>query len=309
MTTGGPGDSRLSKNQRREAAREKAKQLRLEQRKKDIRNRTILISSLSVVVLAIIVGVTLVIVSTLKPAGPGPLNMASDGIVIGQNFTAQTTPALADGAAPVPSTSDPSTVDIRIYLDYMCPYCGQFETTNNAQIGDLVKSGGATVEIHPLSILDRSSLSTKYSTRAANAAACVANYSPNNFWDFNNLMFQNQPQENTAGLDDSKLKDIASQAGVTAADQINSCIDNQTFKGFVADSTSRALKGPLPNSNETAVTGTPTVLVNGQKYSGSLTDPNAFSNFVLQVASGGSSTSTPTPTPGASTAPASTPSS
>jgi len=299
MTSGGAGDSGLSKNQRREAAREKAKQLREEQRKKDIRNRVILISSLSVVVIAIVVGITLVITSTLKPAGPGPLNMASDGITIGTDFTAVTTPALAAGEDPVPTTPDTSSgvVDIRMYVDYMCPFCGQFEATNNSQIGDWVKSGVATVEIHPLSILDRSSLGSKYSTRAANAAACVANYSPDQFWAYNGLLFSNQPAENTEGLDDATLKDLASQAGVTAQSDIEKCIDDTQFKGWVADATSRALQGPLPNTDETAVTGTPTVLVNGQKYTGSLQDADAFAGFVLQVSGNDSSTSTPTPTP------------
>ncbi|WP_382303881.1 DsbA family protein [Herbiconiux sp. UC225_62] len=299
MTSGGAGDSGLSKNQRREAAREKAKQLREEQRKKDIRNRVILISSLSVVVIAIVVGITLVITSTLKPAGPGPLNMASDGITIGTDFTAVTTPALAAGEDPVPTTPDTASgvVDIRMYVDYMCPFCGQFESTNNAQIGDWVKSGVATVEIHPLSILDRSSLGSKYSTRAANAAACVANYSPDQFWAFNGLLFSNQPAENTEGLDDDTLKDLVKQAGVTAQSDIDTCIDDTQFKGWVADATSRALQGPLPNTDEKAVTGTPTVLVNGQKYTGSLTDADAFSSFVLQVSGDESSTATPTPTP------------
>ncbi|MFB2554803.1 DsbA family protein [Herbiconiux liangxiaofengii] len=301
MTLGESGDSRQSKNQRREAAREKAKLLREEQRKKEVRNRVVLISSLSVVVIAIIVGVALVIVSTIKPAGPGPANMASDGIQISTGFVAETTPALAAGEDPVPSTTDPASgvVDIRVYLDYMCPYCGQFEATNNTQLGEWVQSGAATVEIHPLSILDRSSLGTKYSTRAANAAACVANYSPDQYWQYNSLLFQNQPTENTEGLDDATLKDLASQAGVTAQSDIESCIDDTQFRGWVADATSRALAGPLPDTDEAKVTGTPTVLVNGEKYTGSLTDPDAFSAFVVQVSGEAYSTATPTPTPAA----------
>jgi len=299
MTTPGSGDSRVSKNQRREAAREKAKQLREEQRKKDTRNRVILISSLSVVVVAIVVGIVLVITSTLRPAGPGPANMASDGIQIGTGFVAATTPALDAGADPIPTVVDPASgaVDIRVYVDYMCPYCGQFESTNNSQMGDWITSGAATVEIHPLSILDRSSLGTKYSTRAANAAACVANYAPDQYWAFNGLLFSNQPAENTEGLDNDKLKSLVGEAGVTDQSAINSCIDDKTYNGWVADATSRALQGPLPGTDNLAVTGTPTVLVNGQKYSGSLTDASAFSAFVVQVANQSYSTSTATPTP------------
>ncbi len=299
MTTPGSEDARVSKNQRREAAREKAKQLREEQRKKDTRNRVILISSLSVVVVAIVVGIVLVITSTLRPAGPGPANMASDGIQIGTGFVAATTPALEAGADPVPTVVDPASgaVDIRVYVDYMCPYCGQFESTNNAQMGEWITSGAATVEIHPLSILDRSSLGTKYSTRAANAAACVANYAPDQYWAFNGLLFSNQPAENSEGLDNDTLKSLVGEAGVTDQSAIDSCMDDKTFNGWVADATSRALEGPLPGTDNLAVTGTPTVLVNGQKYSGSLTDASAFSSFVVQVANEAYSTSTATPTP------------
>lgn len=304
MTTPGSGDSRVSKNQRREAAREKAKQLREEQRKKDTRNRAILITSLSVVVLLIVVGIGGLFVpfspwTVNKPAGPGPANMASEGIQIGTGFVAATTPALDAGADPVPTVVDPASgaVDIRVYVDYLCPYCGQFESTNNAQMGEWITSGAATVEIHPLSVLDRSSLGTKYSTRAANAAACVANYAPDQFWAFNGLLFSNQPAENSEGLDNDKLKSLVGEAGVTDPSAIDSCIDDGTYKGWVADSTSRALQGPLPGTDNLTVKGTPTVLVNGQKYGGSLTDASAFSAFVVQVANQSYSTSTATPTP------------
>ncbi|RFA07237.1 hypothetical protein B7R21_13510 [Subtercola boreus] len=299
MTIGRPDDnSRQNKNQRREAAREKAKQLREQQRRKDIRNRAILFSGLGVVLIAIVVCVVLIVASSAKPAGPGPLNMASDGIKISQGNVAETTPALGDGQQPTPSaTNAAGVIDIRVYIDYLCPYCGQFESTNLAQIGKWIDSGAATYEVHPLALLDRSSQGTRYSSRSANAAACVANYSPNNFYDFSALLFSNQPQESTPGLDDPTLQDLAKQAGVGSADQINTCIKDEEFKGWVSDSTTRATTEPLPGSTLAKVTGTPTVLVDGQQYQGSLTDANAFANFVLQVSGQTAATATPTPTP------------
>lgn len=299
MSNGQAGDGRLSKNERREAAREKAKVLREQQRKRDVRNRWFLWGGVGVVVVAIVVGVTLIIASTLKPAGPGPLNMASDGISIGQGFVAAETPALAADADPVPSTLDTSSgaVNITMYVDYMCPFCGQFEATNIDQIKEWVSSGAATVEYHPLAILDRSSLGTKFSSRATNAAACVANYSPNNFFDFNALMFANQPEENSEGLDNNTIKGLVEQSGAGSIAEINECIDSNQFKSWVSNSTARALQGPIPNSTLEKITGTPTVLVNGQKYEGSLSDPDVFSAFVYQVAGETYSTSTATPTP------------
>ncbi|WP_374947184.1 DsbA family protein [Agreia sp.] len=299
MSYGSAGDGRLSKNDRREAAREKAKVLREQQRKKDLRNRIFLFGGLGVVVIAIGVAVTLIIVSAIKPAGAGPLNMASDGLTVGEGFVAATTPALAAGDEPTVPTPDYSTgvVDIQVYVDYLCPFCGQFESTNAEQIGQWIESGAATLTTHPLAILDRGSLGTKYSTRSANAAACVANYSPDSFYDFNALLFANQPAESTEGLDNAALKGLVSDAGASKVSQIETCIDDTQFKDWVSASTARALKGPLPNTDVVKVTGTPTVLVNGQQYSGSLTDADAFSTFVLQVSSEAYSTETPTPTP------------
>ncbi|SMQ71854.1 thioredoxin domain-containing protein [Agreia sp. VKM Ac-1783] len=299
MSYGSAGDGRLSKNERREAAREKAKVLREQQRKKDIRNRIFLFGGLGVVVIAIGIAVTLIIVSAIKPAGPGPMNMASDGVTVSKGFVATTAPSQPADAAPAVPTPDYSNgvVDIQVYVDYLCPFCGQFESTNAEQIGQWIDSGAATLTTHPLAILDRGSLGTKYSTRSANAAACVANYSPDSFYAYSALLFKNQPAENTEGLDNAALKGYVTDAKSDKVSQIEKCIDDTEFKDWVSASTARALKGPLPNTKVEKVEGTPTVLVNGQQYSGSLTDADAFSAFVLQVASEAYSTATPAPTP------------
>lgn len=298
MTLGGPND-RLSKNQRREAAREKAKLLREQQKRRDRRNRFLLQGGLVVALVAVVAIVALFFVNSIRPAGPGPANMASDGIVFGEGMVAQTSAAIPADGTPTPTQPDTTagSVDIRIYLDYLCPYCGQFETTNGDQIKEWVTSGAATVEIHPLAILTPRSNGTKYSERAANAAACVANEQPDVFYDFNALLFANQPAEGTDGLTDAELKDYATQAGVTDAAAIGTCIDDETYVSWVQSATERATTGPLPNTSLENISATPTVLVNGEKYAGSLTDPEAFSAFVLQAAAASYSSSSPTPTP------------
>ncbi|MFT2815404.1 DsbA family protein [Leifsonia sp. A12D58] len=300
MTIGGTGDSRASKDQRRDAARLKAKALREQQKKKDRRNRVFLQGGLVVAAVAIVAIVSLVIVNNIRPEGPGPKNMASDGVLIGQGMAVTETVALEPDATPIPSEPDKTgaVADIRIYLDYLCPYCGDFESTNSAQIAKWVESGAATVEIHPLSILTSKSAGTQYSLRAANAAACVANYSPTDFYAFNSGMFENQPSEGSTGLSDKEIKKVIKESGVsTSLSSIDTCVDELTFKSWVQNATSRALTGPIPNSTLAAVSTTPTVLVNGKQYVGSLDDPKEFASFVLQAAGETYSTSTPTPTP------------
>ena len=295
-----PGDGRLSKNEKREAARDKARILREEQKKKDRRTKFMLQGGIILASLAIVAVVALVIVTSVRPVGPGPQNMASDGIQIGQGAIATETPALKSDGDPVPNVRDEASgiLDIQMYVDYLCPVCGDFEKTNGDYISSLMENGKTTVEIHPITILDRLSQGTKYSTRAANAAACVANYSPNQFYDFHNLLFANQPAENTTALTDAQLIDYATQAKVDATTSVSACITGQEFKAWVNASSARALNGPIPNSNVAKVEGTPTIIVNGLKYEGSVSDLPSFQAFVLQAAGTAfNEKSTPTPTP------------
>lgn len=317
MTDNAPGEKSLSKNQRRAAAREKAQLARKKQKRRQKTGRLLIQGGLALVLVAVVVAVVLVITNSIRPAGPGPANMASDGIRIGQGFVAETTPALAADDEPVASetTAASDTVDIVVYLDYLCPICGQFEAANNDYIAGLVDSGAATVEYHPVAILTNSSVGTRYSNRAANAAACVANYSPDSYFDFNTAMFEQQPEEGTRGLDDAALAGIATGIdGVTDPARITTCIDDEEFASWVTAATQRAVDGPIPNSTVDALPGTPLVLVNGQRYEASQPFTNEeFRNFVVTAAGNSyadNSTASPTPTPSddASGTPSATPS-
>jgi protein-disulfide isomerase len=303
MTNGDAGEGRLSRNERREAAREKAKAIRDEQKKKEKRGRYILQGSLILLVVAIIGGVALVISQSIKPASPGPLNMLSDGIVIGEGFTAVRTAALEPKGTPVPTLKDEKSqvIHIQMFLDYLCPICGEFEATNGPLIKTLVTSGAATIEYHPIAILTAKSAGTQYSLRAANAAACVANYSPDQFFDFNAALYTDQPKEGSEGLTDDELYKRAVASGVGAASSIKTCITDATFKSWVQDATNRALTGPIANTDVAAVKGTPTVIVNGARYNFTYPfDADEFSTFVVQAAGenfNDTSTATPTPAP------------
>lgn len=298
----GSNQPRPSKNERREAAREKARVLREEQKKRERRNKFLLQGGIIVAVVAIAALIGGLIFNSIKPAGPGPRNMASDGIVFtgadGQ-ITPSETPGIPAGGDPTATKQDDSgeVANIVTYIDYLCPYCGQFEQTNREAIQTMVEEGAATLEVHPIAILTNRSAGTQYSLRAANAAACVADVSPENFLAFNDLLFDNQPEEGSTGLSNDELKKLAEQAGTGSLSKVQKCIDDVQFKTWVQDATTRALSGPLPNTEVESVKGTPTVLVNGKQYSGSLADATEFQAFVTQAASQSFTTSTPTPTP------------
>ena len=303
MTNAGPGD-RLTKNQRREAAREKARQLRDQQKKKEKRNRVLLQGGIILGSLAIIAVIALVLVNSVRPAGPGPANMLSGGIRIGQNFEAVPTAAMPAGSTPTPipaAEGEEQPISIQIFVDYFCPVCRAFDEANREQIASLIEGGAVTYEVHPISFLDRVSLGTRYSSRAANAAACVADNSPDSFWAFDEAMFANQPAEQTAGLSDDQIVDIVLGIdGIQQGDDIEDCIRDEDFRSWVTDITAHAQNFGVPGTDVNTIRGTPTVLVNGQLYQGSPNDAAAFQAFVAQAEGqvfNEESTPTPTPTP------------
>ncbi|OII41252.1 thioredoxin domain-containing protein [Plantibacter sp. MMLR14_011] len=312
--SGAGSQNRPTKNERRDAAREKARVLREQQKRRDRRNRVLLQGGIVLGALAIVAVVAVIIVTSIKPAGPVPTAAKNDGFTVSAGL--QLVGAPASASTPTPSATDPAApaetpaatetpaadgVEISVYQDFLCPYCGQFETTNAEQVKGWLEAGAATYTVHPLATLSNLSLGTQYSLRASNAAACVAEYSPNDFFSFNTALFENQPKENTEGLTDAELKSIAKGVISGGEKKINACIDDGTYKSWVKDSTDRARSGPLPGTDVKKVEGTPTILVNGKQYTGSLTDAEQFAAFVLAVSS--ESYSTGTPTPGASESP------
>lgn len=141
------------------------------------------------------------------------------------------------------------TVDT--YVDFMCPICGDFEKSYGEQLQTAAANGDITLNIHPVSILNRASQNTEFSTRAGSAMYCVAAEAPDAALDFFNALFANQPEENSAGISDEDLATLAEQAGAGAAAD---CIVDGTYMDFV-DSQTKAHD----------IAGTPTVEVNGKR--------------------------------------------
>jgi len=279
-------EPRQSKNQRRQEAREKARQLREQQSKQSKRKKIVLQSSIAVVVLAIIGVVTFFITSSVTPQGPGPRNMASDGIKIGQGFIAERTDALQPEGTPTLSSENPDGVAaINIFIDYSCPACAQFEVVYSELFRNWLDSGTVTVEYHPLSFRDPQTAGQRYATRSGNAAVCVADLEPDSFFEYSETLLFNQPAPpEQVSLSDNDLVALAEEAGVANIDEVESCIKEERFADWLEDATIRAMgTGPIPvrNSQIPIVQGTPTVLVNGQEYVGR--SPADLAAFVASV--------------------------
>jgi protein-disulfide isomerase len=161
------------------------------------------------------------------------------------------------------------------YIDPMCPYCRDFETTNGALLSGLVGDGSITLRLHSLTFLDEASQGTEYSTRASAALTCVATLDPEGTLDYLAALFASQPAEGTTGLSDAELTAL-SRGAVDIAD----CVTLDDYRLWSQVNTDEALNGPIPGAEIDSIDGTPTVLVDGAVYLGSLTDPSEFEAFL-----------------------------
>ena len=194
--------------------------------------------SVAVVAVLVLVGALVVWMNNTASA-PGPVPAAA-------NINTET------GGIAVGTGSN----SVDTYVDFMCPYCNQFEQAEGETIRQLIDDGSITLNVHPVSILDRVSQGTQYSTRSASAAYCVAESDPDALLDFITAMYAQQPAESSPGLTDDEIVAIAEGAGATNS---SSCITDGTYMDFATTMTQN-----LPTNPATGGASTPTLVVNGE---------------------------------------------
>jgi protein-disulfide isomerase len=136
-------------------------------------------------------------------------------------------------------------VRVDAFIDFLCPYCRQFELSSGPALARLVTDGLISLAYHPMNFLDQAS-TTNYSTRAAAASGCAAD--GGRFAPYAHALFASQPPEGGPGLNDAELADIGRAVGL----------------GGLADA--RYLDWPpyvTARATALGVDATPTVLVEG----------------------------------------------
>jgi protein-disulfide isomerase len=226
--------------------RSKAAQERLaalaEQRRQQGDQRVWLASAVCGVLLVVVAGagVGIQAARVATPAGPQPQAVSvQDGVTLGKST---------------------AKVTIDLYEDMQCPVCAQFEGSSATLMKRYIDAGTVKVHYYVISFLNDAS-TTKYSSRAANAAYCAADAGV--FQEYHDLLFANQPAEGSAGLTDDSLIAYGQRAGASGA--FADCVRTDKYNDFVTRITEQ--------SNKDGISGTPTVLVNRTQVS----NPNAAS--------------------------------
>ena len=234
----------MSKKNAAQSRAERASAALAEQRRRERSRRLLLIGGVVVGLLIVVVGAFVVQsqrTTVGKKADSVPSGLTGGyGVVVGQ--------------ASAPTT-------LRIYEDFQCPICAEFEKATGDRLRAAVEAGKVKIDYRMVSFLDRAS-TNEFSSRALNAAAVVLDTSgKDTFAKFHQLLFDAQPQEGTAGPTNSELVDLAVQAGASRS-AVQPGIENGEFAQWVTNTQAAMSKA--------GVNGTPTVFVDGKKAGASL---------------------------------------
>ena len=259
----------------RENARIAALTLRDDAKRREKRNRGFAIGGLAVAAIVLVASVVLILGQESKP-------IAFKGDVIPSLSEVQA-PTTANDAGGIPvgtdlaagSSGGDSPVVVEVVFDYQCPHCANFENVNAFEINTLLQTGNVEFVFRPVAFMDYASNGREFSTRAANAAATVADLAPDKFLQFHNGLFANQPTGN--GLKDSEIADIALEVGVPkdVVDEFTRTVegsDERIYSRWIAAATQHT-------NNELGGLATPTVLLNGEKFPG----PDQNSGLIFQT--------------------------
>ena len=188
--------------------------------------------------------------------------IAATVLVIGGGaWYASRTPAKVDSTTPLTEEqqsrllgdNDPSQgpsdakVTVVEFGDFQCPACGQLYPSFKQAKEDykdqsvrFVYREFPLVQIH------------EYAQLAAEAA--LAAHAQGKFWEMHNAMFENQ-----TNLAREDLEKYAEQVGLNM-DEFRKALDERTYQD--------AVRSDIADGNAVGVPGTPTVFINGERYTG-----------------------------------------
>ena len=156
------------------------------------------------------------------------------------------------------------------YEDFLCPACGNFERRFGPTVSKLIDSGAIAADYYMVGLLSRPQ-NEDYSSRAGNAAYCVADESIDAFRRFHTALYTKEIQPSETGTtfpDNAKLIELAREAGVVG--KVPECIKAGKYTAMVDGLVTAA-----------GIHATPTIRINGQDYQWST--PEALVDKIKEI--------------------------
>ncbi len=150
--------------------------------------------------------------------------------------------------------SPEAPAELVIFSDFECPYCRNFALAAiPAIVAEFVHTGQLRLRyvFFPLAAVYKNSVA------AAKAAHCAGQ--AGRFWDFHDYLFIRQPEWSGDAAADALWIEYAQNLG----------LDPQSFQAcFLSDMAHAAVEADLRMALSAGVSGTPTIVVNGESLSG-----------------------------------------
>lgn len=163
--------------------------------------------------------------------------------------------AAAAGASQYGVTMGPTGAphSIVVYEDFLCPFCGELEARTHEKLAALAAQGKVLVDYRPFHLLPKD-----YSEQAVNAFKVVLDASgPEVALAFHNELYADQPDESGPYPDNDWLVEKAVAAGAT---------ESMVRPGIEAMSQQSWVDAATKSADDSGVSGTPTVLLDGAPF-------------------------------------------
>lgn len=163
-------------------------------------------------------------------------NSASGGKLALSNLISAGSPLRGDPSAPV---------TIVEFGDFQCPNCARFARNTEPQLEkEYFDTGRANMVFKHVPIRGPDSVT------ASIAAQCAGDQGK--FWEFHDLLYENQQAENSGWADAGNMKEFASELRLDRT-EFDSCLDNKNYKTFV--------ENDFAFAREIGVSGTPSFVI------------------------------------------------
>ena len=154
------------------------------------------------------------------------------------------------------STSEDGPV-VDVFRDFLCPPCKDFQRIQGDDLIQMALDNEITLRVHPRPMLDATSDPPGYSSRAAHAAVCAYAQNPEKWFPAEITLFEHQP--GNEGLPDHELIYLVNEA---AGLDISTCQAEGAYYVWLQDVVEPAALQSVP--------GTPSVLIDGELFTGDL---------------------------------------
>ncbi|MDO4605971.1 MAG: thioredoxin domain-containing protein [Bowdeniella nasicola] len=268
-----PQGAPAPREDRRQAAREKAAEIRAEQERRTKRTR--LISVVAIIALLLVaVGVAWWVIASAKDeqtpgAQPGAVATATDDVTLSGKevsdkvSTAERGFGQAAGAISIGPDGEVGKAwelspVVDLYFDFACPHCYDFEKEFTPSLLEMAKAGEITLVLHPVSILEGGDGFQYYPSRAVDAIFAIAKDDPTHLSEVVEEFFAVWHKYSEGGQQgpmpgSKELADAAAAHGVK----------DDVVKAIREGSVDRVAKAATAAFGETGARGTPAVMFNG----------------------------------------------